>query len=395
MNRMKYSKLVLLVVPILLMSFAFPIHAQDTTTSVQASPTLVIYTPYPSEVLGFNEALTFDLTLHATVAPQDVDLTVKNLPDGWTSSFRGGGHAVSSVYVVPSKDTTVQLYLTAPTDLAAGTYNFDVEATGKTLSSELPMSLTFEERQPASLLASVDLPTVQGKADTTFHYNLTLQNTGSDPITVDLTAAPPQYLTVTFKSGTQEVTSIPIEANQSKRIGIDVSALVHNLAVDSYPIKITATSGDLTADTTITAQVVGQADVLVTTPDGRLSGTAEVGSKTPITLVLENQGSAPAQGIQLSATKPSGWTVDFNQDMVDVIQPGQQVQVTANIQPPDKAIAGDYVLTFRATPKDSTQQSADYRVTVQTSTLWGIIGIALIAAAVVIIGLSVMRFGRR
>jgi uncharacterized membrane protein len=32
---------------------------------------------------------------------------------------------------------------------------------------------------------------------------------------------------------------------------------------------------------------------------------------------------------------------------------------------------------------------------VRTSTMWGIVGVGIIAVAVVIVGLAVMRFGRR
>jgi uncharacterized membrane protein len=53
------------------------------------------------------------------------------------------------------------------------------------------------------------------------------------------------------------------------------------------------------------------------------------------------------------------------------------------------------MLTFRAQPNEGTAKSADFRITVQTSTLWGIAGIGLIAVAVVIVGLAVVRFGRR
>jgi uncharacterized membrane protein len=37
----------------------------------------------------------------------------------------------------------------------------------------------------------------------------------------------------------------------------------------------------------------------------------------------------------------------------------------------------------------------DFRVTVRTSTLWGVVGIGLIAISVGIVGWAVMRFGRR
>jgi uncharacterized membrane protein len=97
----------------------------------------------------------------------------------------------------------------------------------------------------------------------------------------------------------------------------------------------------------------------------------------------------------LSASQPAGWKVEFDPKQIAEVPAGKQVEVTANIQPADQAIAGDYVVTVRAKPEDGPAKPADFRITVLTSTLWGIVGIGLIAVAVVVVGLAVMRFGRR
>jgi len=49
----------------------------------------------------------------------------------------------------------------------------------------------------------------------------------------------------------------------------------------------------------------------------------------------------------------------------------------------------------RARPEQGSTESVDLRITVLTSTLWGVVGIVLIAVAVGVVGLAVMRFGRR
>jgi uncharacterized membrane protein len=71
------------------------------------------------------------------------------------------------------------------------------------------------------------------------------------------------------------------------------------------------------------------------------------------------------------------------------------VEVTAHVKPPEKAVAGDYVLSLSARPAEGTAKSADFRITVVVATLWGIGGVALIAVAVAVVALAVMRFGRR
>jgi len=114
-----------------------------------------------------------------------------------------------------------------------------------------------------------------------------------------------------------------------------------------------------------------------------------------VKIVVENTGTASLRGITLSSKAPSGWAVTFDTEAITEIPAGQQVEVTAHVQPPDKAVAGDYVLTMSAKTVDGVTKSADFRITVVTSTLWGVAGIGLIAVSVVVVGLAVVRFGRR
>ena len=77
----------------------------------------------------------------------------------------------------------------------------------------------------------------------------------------------------------------------------------------------------------------------------------------------------------MSATAPTGWKTDFDTPSVTV-PAGKTVNVVAHVTPSSDAIAGDYVTTFKATAPVANA-SADIRVTIQTSLLWGIVGVGL------------------
>jgi uncharacterized membrane protein len=356
---------------------------------------LIFFTNYPSQVIGVGESISLTLTLRSVGAGQSANLEIKDLPDGWTASMKGGGHTINAVYVDYQADTSVDLRIDPPIDVAAGTYDFAVIAKGEHGQAQLPLEFTVKEKTPASLDYTVDLAVIRGKPDTTFHYNVTLKNTGDDDLSVDLSADPTQFYNVTFKSGTNEVTNIPVNANSTKRLTVDVAPFSRTAPAGTYQVTLHAKSGDVQASIDLTAEVVGTSSISLGTPDGKLSGNAEVGTASPVTLVIQNDGTAPAHGITFTATKPTGWDVTYDPAQIDQLDPGQAVEVTASLKPADKALAGDYVVTFRANSQDSTSDSADYRVTVMTSTLWGLIGIAVVAVAVLVVGLSVMRFGRR
>jgi uncharacterized membrane protein len=368
--------------------------AQEGTPPAQDQG-LQLTTEFPSLVIGVDETVTLSLRLRTEATAEVVDLEVQGLPSGWAASFRGGGRTVRAVYVEPGEEASVDLRLEPPVDVEAGTYHLEVVASGEGAQATLPIDLTVQEKAPASLAFDIELPTLRGKPSTTFRYNVTLRNEGDEDLTVDLFAQAPSVFRVTFTSGGQEVTSIPVAANSSQSLSVAAEPLLNNIAADKYPIMLRAQGGDVSATAQLVAEVVGQAELSLTTPDGRLSGRAEAGRETTFTLLLQNNGSAPAEGIRMSASPPSGWNVEFDPAQIAAIEPGGQQDVTARVAPAEKALAGDYVITFRAQPESESAESIDFRVTVRTSTLWGVVGIALVALSVAVVGWAVMRFGRR
>lgn len=369
-------------------------YAQTDDPVAASTQPLSVTTTYPSEVVGIGENVTVNLTLAGGTDAQIVQLNVPDLPDGWTADFKGGSHLVHSVLVQPDQEAKVDLKLALPSTVEPGTYDLTVVAAGDRTEATLPIEMIVQQKLPPSLALTADLPTLRGKPDGTFRYNATLKNEGDEDLNVDLLADPPAGFDVSFKSAGQEVTTLPLEANGSKSLTIEASPL-YKVAAGTYQLTVQAQAGEAAATLPLTAEVVGQADLKLATPDGRLSGDVQAGQDTTVNLLLQNNGSAPAEAVSMSSSAPNGWTVDFEPQEIPELAPGTQTEVTAHLQPPEKAIAGDYVVSFRAQPQDSSIQTVDYRATVRTSTLWGIAGIALIALSVAVVGFAVSRFGRR
>jgi len=395
MRRIRTIALVTTLLSLVLVAYpGMPALAQDGDQPQENTEPLTIFTRYPAQEAAIGDNVTFNLTLRGGAAPQIVRLEVQGLPEGWMSTFRGGGKVIRAAYVEPGDDTSVDLRLELPKDVQSDTYRFQVIAHGEGERAELPIELTVKEKLPPSLEFEVELPTLRGTQDTTFRYNATLRNEGDEDLSVNLVADAPPGFQVTFKLTGQDVTSIPVAANESKRLSIEVRAFVE-VPAGAYQVNVLAQGGEARATTTLTAEVTGKPDLTVTTPDGRLSSKAYAGDETPLTLVLRNTGSAPARNIELSASSPSGWSVEFEPEQIAEVASYQQVELTVKIRPAEQAVAGDYVVTVRARPEEGTSESAEFRITVLTSTLWGIVGVAPIAVAVVVVGLAVMRFGRR
>ena len=367
--------------------------AQTETPTTQVLP-FEIYTTYPSQTIGVGQNITLNLKVDSGSDSGVVQLSLPTVPDGWTATFHGGGNIVDSVYVNSGVESWVDLRLEPADNVAAGVYHFVVQAKLNDKTTSLPIDVTVQEKVPPKLSWSIDLPTIIGSPSTTFRFTATLKNEGDEDLTVNLTSDADSNLTMSYSLSGQDVTSIPLAANDSKSISI-VATPVNNLAAGDYPIVVHAVGGDATADLQLTATVTGQAKLGISTPDGVLSANATLGKDTTLTLQVANSGSAPARNVQLTSSAPTDWTVTYNPSTIDEIPAGQQANVTATIHPSDKAIAGDYQITVSAQATDVASQSTNFRITVVTSTLWGVVGIVLIAISVGVVALAVMRFGRR
>ncbi len=399
---LKYKKSFLLFAAALLalICLATPVAAlaqSETPTStptVNPNPTLTFYTDYPSQVYGIGESISISLNLKTTAITQIVTLAMKDIPTGWTATFNGGGRAIQSAYLIPDTVSTVQLQLTPPTDVKDGTYNFTATATGQTLSASLPLTVVLQAKTPPKLVFSVDLPTITGSPTSTFSYSVTLQNQGQENLTVNLSADSGNLFTVTYSYNGQTVTSLPMNANDSKSLSVSASAL-GTIQGGAYPIKLIANGGSTQTTLDLTAQVTGQVTLSITSPSGTLSGNINSGTTNAVKLEVQNTGSAPANRIALSASSPSGWTVTFDPATITSLAANQQQEVTMNVKPSSDAVAGDYMLSITGTPADSAATTIQYRLTLLTSTLWGVVGVVIIAIAVGVVGLAVTRFGRR
>ena len=384
-----------------LASTPFAALAQTPEPTIQPSPTipavpsLSFYTLYPSQVFGIGETITVDVTLSLAGPSQAIALSMKDTPTGWTPSFLGNGRAINSVYVINGQQNTVQLRLDPPANLQAGSYKFTAVATGANLSATLPVEIVIQAKVPPKLTLTTDLPTLTGSSTTTFSYNLTLTNAGADDLNVNLTADSKGQFQTTYQLNGQEVSSVPVAAGASKSLTLNATAL-NTLQAGDYPITASADGGTVSTSLALTATVTGQVSLDISSPQGTLSGDINSGSNNALKLDIKNTGSSTATNVALSTTStPTGWTVTFDPATIPSLAANQQVEVTLNVQPSDQSVAGDYMLSLQAQPNGGTAKSVDFRVTLLTSTIWGIVGVVLIAAAVLVVLLAVMRFGRR
>jgi len=358
---------------------------------------LFLTTDYPSQTVRAGEVTTIRLKLtNAGLPPEPVALALKDVPAGWKIDILGGGQPVAAAMPGVNQDVALQLRVDVPKDAKPGSQKILISAKGPIAQSvELPLTLTVGTEAPAKLSIKSRLPSLRGTPRSAFEYTVTVGNDSGKDLTVALSAQGPANFQTTFTEGygSNEISSIPIEAGQTKDIKVKVTP-PRDVKAGDYPVLVKVASEGATAELRVTLQVSGQGRIALSTKDGRLSGEAEVGKASTYTLVLSNDGTAPIDEVEMSGTVPTNWKVEFNPKTIPSLAPGEKKDVQAVVTPADKAIAGDYVAAFRANGRGESA-SADFRITVTTSTLWGIVGVGIIAVALLVLLGAVARFGRR
>jgi uncharacterized membrane protein len=307
----------------------------------------------------------------------------------------GGGQPVAAAMPATNSSVSLSLRLDVPKDAAMGTQTLTVAAAGSATTLQLPIAVTLAKDLPAKLTVTPQLPELRGTVKSSFEYQLSIKNDSGKKLTVALSAQAPQNFDATFTEqyGSQELSAVPVDAGQTKDVKLKVTP-PNTAAAGPYKVSVRVAAEDASATTDLGLNITGQPRIDISGREGLVSTRASAGKETTVPVVITNTGTAPAEDIQLSGSAPSGWKVTFDPKTIDRIAPNDNKEVQALITPTEKAIAGDYVTTMRASARGESASST-FRVTVTTSTMWGIAGVGIIGVALLVMVGAVARFGRR
>jgi len=257
------------------------------------------------------------------------------------------------------------------------------------------LSPTYAQKNDGHLKSSftATLMNIEATAKETFRYNTSLHNGSKQAVIYDLGGLVPEGWMITFETQGSEVASVRVDSGQSLNISIQVNASP-GVKPGKYNIPVTAFSSEDTLNLQLQAVVKGTYGVELTTPTGLLSDDVTEGRSKVIQLILNNTGTLPLQGLDLSSGAPAKWTVTFDPSKVDRLDPGKTMDIKATVNVPDKTIAGDYITTFTV-KNNYANADTTFRITVKTSLLSGWIGVLIILIALGIVYYLIRKYGRR
>lgn len=383
----------------LIVPLPLPLAAQDTPNRTTELTGFWLTTSYPELAIQPGETESIALTLrNEKLPPQRAAIEVARVPEGWEWALKGGGKEVTAAIVSPDSTERLTLELTPPEDASTGgEHAMEVRARTASETVTLPLVVRLSETEEIASGLSLDpeLPALRGTARSTFSFKIKVKNEGSEDGLFNLAANVPNGFQTRFKKGygSEEITGVPIAAGATETITMEVVPS-RAVAAGRYAAGFEVSGNGQSGTTELSLEVTGEPQVSIVGPQERLSGEAVAGRETSFAFTLINAGSAPATDIEMAATPPSGWTVAFEPETVAQIAPNATGEVNVKITPSEQAIAGDYMVTLRASG-GPVSESAQFRVTVRTSTMWGAAGLGVIAVAALVLGGAVMRYGRR
>jgi len=368
-------------------------QTDEETTTTPPPNRLTVVTPYPAVAVEPGDQVNFDLTISAP-SPTQVALTAAGVPEGWTSAFRGGGFEVDSVMVGGGATADVEFSVTVPADAPEDAVPITIRADSGSDSVELDLQIRVSAAAGGEVTMTPDFPGLRSPAGETAEFSVTLQNDTPADLQFELSASGPQGWQVEARPASEEgATTLAVDAGSSENITVEATS-PPNAEAGEYPITVTATAEGHEISTDLVVAVVGSYSMDLSTADQRLNAEVTVGSSSDLTLLVVNTGTAPLNGVSLSATPPSGWEVTFDQETLQPIPPGETAAVTATITPSEQAVAGDYIITFSASGEEADDE-IEVRTTVNPSPVWGFLGVGLIVLTLVGLAWVFRRFGRR
>lgn len=363
------------------------------TAAPVAAQNVVLSTPYPAISVQPGATASFDISVRADERVR-VDLSLEGVPDGWTAILRGGGREVSSVFADPAEPPELTLDLDVPDDAEPGTTTVTLEGSAGGEEASLALDITVVTADSGAVGLTTEVPARAGAADETFTYSVNLENDTPQQLTFELQAVGPQGWTVSVApTGEADATSVTVDARGSQTLDVEATPPAQATEGD-YPIQVQAVGGEHSVAVELVAQVTGRVEMDFTTVDGRLNATATAGNPSQVEVVVVNTGTASLEALTLSGSGPTEWEVTFEPPQIDGVEPNGSGSATAIITPSGNAVAGDYLVELRAAG-EGVDQAIEVRVTVETSPVWGLIGLALIVLTLGAMVWVFRRYGRR
>ncbi len=400
----RYAAFKLTYAAVSLVIAVFVLIFGNATLTAYAEGGLSLSTSYPGISVSAGDSLSISVDLkNATGADLDASVYVASVPEEFEAYLQGGSYQISAIHADSGETASFTLHVTVPYEISEGAYDIVVRAEAGSAYDELTITLNAAEQHGGAGSFTSEYPSQEGSSSTSFSFSTTIINNGLTDRSYSLSSSAPSGWTVRFtpSSGSTQIAGIDVEAGSSEGLTVSVTP-PGTVEAGEYTIYLSAVSADETLSTELTVNITGTYGIDIGTSSGLLSFDAEAGKQKDVTLAITNTGNVDLTDVTINSSLPSDWSVSYDLEgddeaeanVISSIPAGSTVEVTAHVTPSSDSITGDYVATFTASNSE-TSDTAEFRVSIKTSTIWGVAAIAIIIAVCGCVAYIFRRYGRR
>jgi uncharacterized membrane protein len=291
----------------------------------------------------------------------------------------------------------IGLFLTMLGGLAGGQVALAAPESGSGSFSLLPSQ---ETPPPDKIELSCKYPVLRGVAGHVFEFLVEPEYLGTkDRVFEVIWDEPPNWeVSMTGKYEEEDIESFTMKVFEPVPPEFKVSfgpVAGYTPEPGEYPLTLTVVSDDVSTTIELKAVVTARYAFEVLSATGRLSAEVTAGEENHLSILVVNRSSVAIEDIAFISSKPEGWSITYNPDRVESLGAGLAQEVDVIITPPDKTIAGDYLISLTTEANPELFDTLEFRLTVLTPTIWEWVGVIIVI--VVIAGLAVLfrRLGRR
>lgn len=198
-----------------------------------------------------DSTFTFSTTIRNRTADEQTYSLSTAAPSGWNVRFTSGGSSVTSVAVEPNASQSVNVEITAPQNVEAGTYTIPISAANNATSGETSLEVVVTGTYNIKLSTADERLNAEVTAGSQRKLDLVVTNSGTAPLEdVNLRAQAPSNWEVSFEPTT--ITSIAPGATAA--VQATIKADNKSLAGD-YVVGLTAQTAQKTSDAAIRVAV--------------------------------------------------------------------------------------------------------------------------------------------
>jgi uncharacterized membrane protein len=144
----------------------------------------------------------------------------------------------------------------------------------------------------------------------------------------------------------------------------------------------------------LTTTVTGSYDISLALSTYLASTTS--GGTTTFTATITNSGYSTLTGVVADITLPEDtWSDTITPVQVGTLGPKESVTFNVAVTTTETTVSGDYMVTIAASSDQVSSDSPQVRVTVSTSTSWGIYGVVIAIIFVIALVVVFKKFKRR